>query len=341
ATATVTITDVRPALTVAKAADPPSRPEPGGTFRFTVTITNTSFEPVTTTSLVDDVYGNLNGRGTCAIGTVLAPNGGTYTCAFDGEFRGRGGDSQTDRVTATAVDDDGTPATATDDATVRLTPLPRITTTKTATPSSLPEPGGTFTFGVTVTNTGTQPVTLTSLIDDVYGDLNGRGTCAPGVRLAANGGSYTCSFPGSFFGNARAIQTDTITATAVDEVGGAVTSPATATVTIADVVPSIRVLKGTDPASRPQPGGTFRFSLVVVNDSFEPVTVTALVDNVYGNLNGRGTCAAGAVLAANGGTYGCEFDGTFFGPAGATQTDVVTVAAADDDNTSVTATGSA
>ena len=46
--------------------------------------------------------------------------------------------------------------------------------------------------------------------------------------------------------------------------------------------------------------------MVVTNTSFEPVTITSLIDNVYGSLNGQGTCAIGAVLAANGGTYSCS-----------------------------------
>jgi uncharacterized repeat protein (TIGR01451 family) len=339
-TATVRIIDVPPSVAVVVTAAPASLPEPGGTFRFTITVTNTSFEPVIVTALVDSVHGDLNGRGTCATGAVVAPNGGTYTCAFDSDFRGRGGDVRASLVTVTAVDDDGTTARGSDDATVRLSPLPRIAVTKTATPATLPEPGGTFTFTATVTNIGPQPVILASLVDDVYGDLAGRGTCSPGVRLAA-GGAYTCSFGGSFFGNARASQTDTITATAVDDLGVTGVSRAAATVTITDVAPVIFLAKAAEPASRPAPGGTFRFSVVVVNRSFEPVTVRSLTDNVYGNLNGRGTCAIGAVVAPNGGAYVCAFDGAFTGPAGATETDVVTVTATDDDNSLASASAAA
>ncbi|MCA1683620.1 MAG: hypothetical protein LC708_00595, partial [Actinobacteria bacterium] len=338
ARATVHITDVPPTIQIVKTANPLSLPQPGGTFTFTVTITNTSFEPVTTTSLVDDVYGNLNGRGTCAIGVVLAPNGGTYTCSFHGDFRGRSGDSQTDTVTVVGVDDDGTTVTARDDAIVHITGVPpTITTTKTAVPTSLPEPGGGFTFNFTVTNTGPEPVTITSLVDDVYGDLNGRGTCAVGARLAPNGGTYSCSFHGNFFGNAGANQTDTITTTARDDRGQTVTSEARARVHITDIPPTIQVVKTPSPVSRPEPGGSFRFTVTVTNTSFERVTITSLVDDVYGNLNGRGSCAIGVVLAANGGTYSCAFDGDFRGRAGDAQTDTVTVVAVDDDGTTVTA----
>ena len=106
-----------------------SRPEPGGSFTFNAAVTNTSNEPVTITSLTDNVYGNLATQGTCttALGAVLAANGGSYTCAFAGSFFGNAGASQTDTVTAVAVDDDGSTANDTDDATVMITPLSTIT----------------------------------------------------------------------------------------------------------------------------------------------------------------------------------------------------------------------
>ena len=46
-----------------------------------------------------------------------------------------------------------------------------------------------------------------------------------------------------------------------------------------------------------------RFDVVVTNTSIEPVTITSLTDNIYGNIAGQGNCAIGATLAANGGTY--------------------------------------
>ena len=456
--AVVTITDVPPVIRVDKTASPLSRPEPGGTFTFNVVVTNTSFEPVTITTLTDDIYGNLVGRGNCNVGAVLPPNGGTYSCSFPGEFTGVGGASQTDVVTVTGVDDDGTTVTDTDDATVTLTGggvlalpvlrvdktaaptsrpapggtftfnvvvtnpgtvavtirtltddvygdvtripgstcntaigtvlapggtytcafqgdfrgpgnsqtdvvtvtgtdnqgniarasddavvtitppppgVPSIATTKVASPGSLPEPGGLFTFTHTVVNNGPEPVRITSLVDNVYGDLNGKGSCTVGARLAV-GASYTCSFPGNFFGNAGAAQTDVITTTAVDDRGQTVTSRADAIVRITDVPPTVTVVKSADPVSRPEPGGTFRFTVTVTNTSFEPVTIRSLVDDIYGDLNGRGSCSVGIRLAARGGSYSCAFDGDFRGRSGDSQTDIVTVVAVDDDNTPAT-----
>jgi hypothetical protein len=307
-------------------------------------VTNTSTVPLTIQALTDNIYGDVTRLpGTCntAIGTRLNP-GNTYSCRFQADFRGPAGASQTDIATVIAIDDRGNTVRDDDDAVVRITPVPpSITTVKTPAPQSLPEPGGTFTFHFTVTNVGPEPVTVTSLVDDVYGNLNGRGTCAIGALLAANGGTYSCSFQGNFFGNAGATQTDTITTTAVNDRGDQVTSLARATVTITDIPPSIRIVKTPDPLSRPEPGGTFRFTLTITNPSFEPITTTSLVDDIYGDLNGRGSCAIGIVLAANGGTYSCAFDGEFRGRAGDSQTDTVTVIAVDDEGTQVTATAKA
>ena len=63
-----------------------------------------------------------------------------------------------------------------------------IEVTKSATPTSLPEPGGNVTFDVKVENTSAvDAVTITSLNDDVYGNLDGKGTCDVPQTIAAGG----------------------------------------------------------------------------------------------------------------------------------------------------------
>jgi hypothetical protein len=209
--------------------------------------------------------------------------------------------------------------------------VPPLRVTKTATPLSRPEPGGAFTFSVTVANNTPVPQTITALTDNIYGNIATQGTCttAVGTVLAATSGTYSCSFTGNFTGNANASQTDVVTASASD---GETTSVDTddATVTLTNVPPTIDVIKTADPSSLEEPGGTFSFGVIVINTSFEPVTITSMVDDVYGNINGRGTCATGALLA-HGGVYSCTFDGDFTGNAGQSQTDTVTVTVTDDD----------
>ena len=54
-----------------------------------------------------------------------------------------------------------------------------------------------MTYKVVVTNNtpnSTEALTLTSLSDDKFGDLKGQGDCTVPQTLAANGGTYSCSF---------------------------------------------------------------------------------------------------------------------------------------------------
>ena len=328
--ATVRLSDVKPTIVVDKTATILSRPEPGGKFTFEVAVKNTSFETVTITSLTDDIYGNLDGRGTCDIGAILAPNA-SYTCAFDGDFTGNAGDKQTDIVSAAAVDNDGSEATDTDDATVELTDVkPTITVDKTADPTVVDEPGGNVTFTVKVKNTSFEPVTLDSLVDDTHGDLNGQGTCVTGGSIAP-GATYTCTFSAMVSGDAGDFETDVVDAVASDNDGNKVTAKDDATVTILNVDPSVKVIKDASPSTRPEPGGSFKFSIQVINTSNEAVTLISLTDDIYGDLNNQGDCVIGATLAANGGHYDCSFGGSFTGDAGDSQTDIVTATVVDND----------
>jgi Kelch motif protein len=97
------------------------------------------------------------------------------------------------------------------------------------------------------------------------------------------------------------------------------------------------------PGSVPAPGGpgpgTVTYFMSLINDSGEQVTVTSLVDDTFGNLNGQGSCATGAVLAA-GATYSCSYQGTVSGPAGTNVTNTVTGNAKNAGNIVGTDTGS-
>ena len=116
-----------PSITVNKTASPPSMPAPGGEFTFRVTVTNNTEGDVTLTRLIDNVYGDLDGRGSCTTGGTIAA-GGSYTCSFVGSFTGNAGDSETDTVTATVTDSDGTTGSDSDSATVTITaPAPAPT----------------------------------------------------------------------------------------------------------------------------------------------------------------------------------------------------------------------
>jgi hypothetical protein len=145
-------------------------------------VTNNSVEQVTIGSLDDDVYGPLAGDDDCKVGTVLDPG---ESCEFSfSESVGPEPGATTDTVTACADDNEDNTACDDDEATVTVTDvLPTMTVTKTAEPTSVPAAGGSVTFTVKVTNTSVEPVTITSLDDDVYGPLAGDDDCKVGTVL--------------------------------------------------------------------------------------------------------------------------------------------------------------
>jgi hypothetical protein len=218
---------------------------------------------------------------------------------------------------------------------------PGIRVLKTATPLSRPEPGGTFSFHVAVTNTSAVPLTLTGMSDDVHGDVATQGTCTDAVGTDLGpGDSYVCDFPGDLRGNAGTTQTDVVTVTAVDAAGGSVADDDDAVVSLTDVPPSVQVAKDALPDVRVAPGGVVTFGVRITSTSVEPVTITALTDDVYGDLTELTGSSCAQVVGTSlepGATVSCTFEGRFTGVAGAAQTDVVTVTVADDEGSTGTA----
>ena len=353
ATATVTLTDVAPSIVVTKTPDRATMPEPGGDVVFAVTVKNTSVssDPVTLTSLVDSVFGNLVddagnvliSESTCALGQI-AP-GATYECHFKAQVVGNAGLVHEDTVTAKGHDDDlpNPDGEVTGSATARVTLTDvdsTIRVTKTPSPSSRPEPGGDFTFQVTVENTSTtDTVTITSLVDRIgqqERSLDGDGTCdvTPGVVLAP-GATYSCSFTTTFTSNGPASQSDIVTASGTDDDGNPVSDSAGATVRITGVPSSITVTKTPSVGSVQAPGGDVTFTVVVKNTSTtDTVTISSLSDSVYGDLDEQGTCSIPQQLAP-GQSYQCQFTGSVTGAGGTQHQNTVTAGGTDDDGQSV------
>src|SRR5262249_26433279 len=145
--------------------------------------------------------------------------------------------------------------TASDSATIAIVALnkPMVVVDKSVSPASRPEPGGDFTFTITVVNAGSDPARVTALTDNVYGNLAGRGTCAVGATLAAGGGTYSCASTVTFPGNPRASQTDLVTATVTAPDGQTASGSDSATITITDVPPTVALANDAAPASLPEP----------------------------------------------------------------------------------------
>ncbi len=327
--ASVAVTDVPPTVSLDKSVDDDSKPEPGGTFTFTLTIENTSDESVTITELTDTQA--LSQDCLDLIGTVLAPAGETgdsVSCTYEVDHAVPG--TYPNTATVTVEDDDGSEGEDEDDETVVVVDVdPSVEVVKSATPQSLPEPGGAFIYDVSVTNSSDETVWLTELIDTKFGDLDGLGTCvADGSVAIAAGDTYECSFMGLVLGNAGLSHQNTVVATVIDDEGSDASNMDDETVTLTDVPPTIVVDKTVAPETV-YAGETVTFTISVTNQSDEAVTLSSLTDSIYGDLDGQGTCAVPQALAPDA-TYTCSFQAVI----SETETDVVTAIAFDDDQSS-------
>lgn len=207
-------------------------------------------------------------------------------------------------------------------------------------PDSAEVPGGDFTFNLVVNNTGTVPFAITSIADDVYGNL--ARDPKPSDCDAVIGdvldpeGSATCSFVGSFTNSIPSSQTNVVTVvvTTADGVVATGSDDATVTLTMPPCCPLVDVEMVASPLLLQTPGGDFTFTVVVTNTGGMPLTINSLTDDIYGDLAARpppNSCAAliGTTLEDNGSSATCEFTGSFTAPINATQTNVVTVEAMD------------
>ena len=330
--ATVTITDAPSSMQVLKSASPASIPEPGGAVNFTVEVNNTSSaDTITLDALNDSIYGNLNGQGDCSVPQTIPP-GGSYTCQFTQNISGNAGDTHTNTVTADATDDDGNSLTSSDDATVTITNASSsIIVTKSANPTTVATPGDDVTFTVEVENTSSaDTVTITSLQDSVYGDLNGQGTCVTPFSLTP-GQTYTCSFTHFVGGDVGDSHTNVVTASGQDDDGNPVSDDDPATVDIVGVVSRLRITKIGEPRFILEPGGPVTFTIRIENTSGSySIPIHSLEDTIYGDLNGQGTCSIPQTIPP-GGTYECQFPGSVTGNAGDSETNTVTVIGTDPD----------
>jgi hypothetical protein len=338
--ASVEITDVLPTVVVSKSADPETVSEPGGTVEFDVRVSNPGSEAITLTELVDDVYGDLDDQGTCSVLQTIDA-GDDYACTFSAYVAGNAGIDHQNTVTATVEDDDDNITYGSDDAIVAITDVePTIEVSKTANPTSVPEPGGAVSFTVVVTNTGVETITLATLEDDLFGNLNGMGDCSlPQLALAPDQ-AYQCSFSAPVSGDAGDEHTNTVTAAVEDDDYNIAYGSDDATVTIADVEPTITVSKVANPSSLPEPGGIVTFTLRVDNTGPESITLISLDDDVYGDVTDPSntnllstTCAAGGAIPADG-TYSCTFQAEVSGEPGI-YSDTVTATVQDNEGNTI------
>lgn len=289
------------AISVSKTPNPAQVEAPGGDVQFSVVVANTGPASVTINTLTDDVFGDLNGQGSCSVPQTI-PVGGSYECSFTGAVNLDGGRCvHVNTVTATGQGELGDPVQGSDDAQVTILPCAEISVTKTPNPAQLPIPGGEVEFTVLIANTGPSPVTIDSLVDDVFGDLNGQGSCSVPQELVV-GGTYQCAFTGNVpLSELECEHVNTVTAS-----GPGVSGQGTAEVICSDR--TIQVTKTPNPAQLPIPGGDVVFTVVVRNTGPIGLTIDSLVDDVFGDLNGQGSCSVPQEIPF-GESYECSFTG--------------------------------
>lgn len=279
----------------------------GTTITFEVEVFNESdrTDVLTLNSLIDDKFGDLNGKGTCATGGTLA-SGASYRCEFQETLSGTAGTDHTNTISATLSDSVGRTITATASATVSFIAdadpaVPDIRVLKIASPHSLKEPGGEINYLIEVWNDGETDLTLTEMLDSQKGgSLNGVGNCVLPQTIATTGTRlFSCSYTHPVDGRAPNMFDNTVTATAQAPDGTEVSDTATATVTLLET-PAVLTLKK---LARPlviRERTAVTYEVVLENHSpLKDLTITSLVDNYHGDLTRLNLRCNGVAITGN------------------------------------------
>ena len=91
-----------------------------------IDIFNTGSANVTIDSMIDDVFGDLDGQGTCRLPQIVPqnPDSGVYTCTYTARINGVGGTTRDNTVTASGTDSSGNLINSSDTSTVQILGVP-------------------------------------------------------------------------------------------------------------------------------------------------------------------------------------------------------------------------
>ena len=318
---TCAVYNERLSLVVEKSANPTSVPEAGGDVTFTFTVTNNGTAAALLTTLTDSVFGDLDGQGNCiANGSRQLAVGESYQCSITKRVAGNVGSPHVNTVTAGVRHINGSTVSATASATVTFQDSqPSLTLTRSATPETLPEPGGTFTYQVELTNNNAgEGLKVTELNDTLFGDITTVGsavsatTCSLPQTLASAGlpnATYSCQFTAVVTGQPGTYM-DNLVAVTVDDDSNVASFAHSQIVTISNRLPAATLQVLATPQSLNEPGGTVNFAVVITNDSpVETLTLSSLsstLDTLATPQNISTTCQLPQTIAA-GGIYQCSY----------------------------------
>ena len=313
-----------PIIDIAKTPDLQSVID-GGTAEFRITVTNLGNVALSGVTVSDPLAPNCDR----SIGSLAVAASVTYSCTLNpvnasitnvanasGSY---GAVTVSDSDTAIVIDD----------------VLPIVTAAKSVDQASVPETGANVAYTYTVSNTHSETFTVTSLIDDRLGNLNGAGTCTTGAVLAM-GDSYTCVVSDVWASGETGSQfSNVFTAIGRDAQGNTDSDSATATVTFTDVLPDITIAKTVDTVTVPETGGTVTYTLHLTNSGPETITITALTDDML-TLPASCTSLIGQSLAPAA-SLDCTIPNVALaGEAGTTHVNTATVTGSDNEGNTAT-----
>ncbi len=220
-------------MTLSLTPAPGTLPEPGGPVIYAVHAQNDGIAPIQLDSLSDSHVGDLNGQG-CVLPQTLGV-GVPYDCSFSTSVSGNAGDSVSTTVIANGSSL-ATPVSAMATGNIILSDvLPTLAIEQHALPA-VALPGSSIMFVIGVENTGSaEAILLSTLADDVNGNLDGQGDCVLPQTIAP-GNTYTCAYAATVNGALGSQVTNTLSASASDDEANIVNGQATTTVTLDSLI---------------------------------------------------------------------------------------------------------
>jgi uncharacterized repeat protein (TIGR01451 family) len=237
----------------------------------------------------------------------------------------------------------------------------QLNVVKTASPETVPEPGGTVTYTVQITNNAQSvSVTINTIIDDLYGDVGDatntnvtNNTCPTKIGVVLGpGGSTSCTFDALVSGDNGDVITDTVEVCGTDSANHNVCDDDDAVVTITDVSVAPTVQKTAQSSANCQLDVTYQVT-VSNNSAIDTLTVNSLMDDKFGDITtahaaggGFAAVVTACTLSQNpipaSGNANCTFVGRITSTScNINHTNTVTADVTDDDGVNSTPTDDA
>jgi fimbrial isopeptide formation D2 family protein/uncharacterized repeat protein (TIGR01451 family) len=311
----------------------------GGDVIYNIEITNTGGSTIEIDNIFDDKFGDLNGVGTCKIGKTLLTQQ-SYSCEFIHSFSGySAGDTHTNTVAVNAHDSEGNIAKASDNETIVFVDdnngWAGLLIYYDANGNGAYDSGELGLDNVNIVladkNGNTIDTTASSRYISEFGTAGlylFSGLPAGDYIIYTNGGKPTWRVVNPVDPDGGYVYTGGSSAQIPFTMSaGQIYLNANFGFAISD----ISVSKYSNVNSVVPPSGDVVYSVVVENSGGVDVILDSLIDDKFGELNGKGSCILPQSISV-GGSYSCSFTETISGNEGDIHTNTVTASAHDVDN---------